>query len=138
MCPQGIYRYHNAQGPVPQPTYGNTSETSGPLNDRIGALFTWSDSGIATIRSRVGISMISVERACKYKNDEIPYWNLNDAVSAAVEEWNTDVFSKIRVSTDSSQNRTNLVLLYSSLYFMHLMPSDRTNENPLWPSTDSW
>ncbi len=82
--------------------------------------------------------MISVERACKYKNDEIPSWNLNDAVSAAVEEWNTDVFSKIRVSTDSSQNRTNLVLLYSSLYFMHLMPSDRTNENPLWPSTDSW
>jgi putative alpha-1,2-mannosidase len=82
--------------------------------------------------------MISCERACKYKDDEISSWNLNDTVDAAVQEWNTDVFSKIQVPLDDSQNRTNLVLLYSSLYFMHLMPSDRTNENPLWPSTDSW
>lgn len=49
------------------------------------------------------------------------------------------MFSKIRVPTDSSQNRTNLALLYSSLYFMHLMPSDRTGENPLWDSAEpSW
>lgn len=82
--------------------------------------------------------MISCERACQYKNDEITSWNVNDTVNAAVAEWNTDVFSKIRVPTDNSQNKTNLVLLYSSLYFMHLMPSDRSNENPLWKSTDSW
>jgi putative alpha-1,2-mannosidase len=82
--------------------------------------------------------MISTERACHYKNKEISSWNLNDTISTAVEEWNTDVFSKIQVPLDDSQNRTNIVLMYSSLYFMHLMPSDRTNENPLWPSTDSW
>lgn len=82
--------------------------------------------------------MISAERACQYTNEEISSWNLNDTVNAAVQEWNEDVFSTIRVPTDDSQNRTELVLLYSSLYFMHLMPSDRTDENPLWPSTDSW
>jgi putative alpha-1,2-mannosidase len=60
-------------------------------------------------------------------------------VTVAVDEWNRDVFSKIQVSTDDTQNRTNLVLLYSSLYFMHLMPSDRTGENPLWESDEpSW
>lgn len=82
--------------------------------------------------------MISCERACQYKDKEIASWNVNHTVSAAVKEWNTDVFSKIQVPMDNSQNRTNLVLLYSSLYFMHLMPSDRTGENPLWESTDSW
>jgi predicted alpha-1,2-mannosidase len=118
--------------------YENGTEKSGPLNDRIGALFTWSNSTKSTIKSRVGISMISAEKACKYKNEEIRSWNVQDTVDAAIREWNQDVFSKIRVATDDSQNQTNLALLYSSLYFMHLMPSDRTGENPLWPSTDHW
>jgi len=60
-------------------------------------------------------------------------------VAAAIREWNRDVFAKIKVPTDDSQNRTNLVLLYSSLYFMHLLPSDRSGENPLWQSDEpSW
>lgn len=133
-------RYHTfSNEPYQQPTFGNDSEISGQLNDRIGALFTWSSSSSATIRSRVGVSFISAEKACKFKDDEIQSWSLNDTVVAAKEEWNRDVFSKIKVPTDSSQDRTNLVLLYSSLYFMHLMPSDRTSENPLWESDEpSW
>ena len=82
--------------------------------------------------------MISAQKACQYKDAEITSWNVQDTVAAAVEEWNRDVFSKIQVATDESQNKTNLVLLYSSLYFMHLMPSDRSGENPLWKSTDHW
>lgn len=126
--------------PIPHPTYRNRStEDSGPLTDRVGAIFTWDDSANSTsVKSKIGISLMSVDKACSYKDTEIPSWNLNDTVAAAVEEWNADVFSKIQVSTDSSQNRTNLILLYSSLYFMHLMPSDRSGENPLWESGDSW
>ncbi|KAI7487033.1 alpha-1,2-mannosidase, putative subfamily [Hortaea werneckii] len=137
-----IQRYHTwSNGPVPEPQFSQngSSEVSGPLNDRVGALFTWSNSSAATVKSRVGISFISSEKACAFKNDEIPSWNLNDTVTKAVEEWNRDVFSKIQVPTGDAQNRTNLVLLYSSLYFMHLMPSDRTGENPLWQSGEpSW
>lgn len=135
-------RVHSfANEPVPQATFssGNISETSGPLNDRIGALFTWSTNSTAgPVRSKVGISMISTAKACAYKDQEITSWNVNDTVQAAVDEWNADVFSKIQVPLDETQNQTNIILLYSSLYFMHLMPSDRSNENPLWPSTDSW
>lgn len=127
-----------SNGEILQATFGGSSEQSGPRVDRVGALFSWAKSGESAIKSRVGISMISVERACEFKENEIPSWKLNDTVSAAVEEWNRDVFSKIRVPVDDSQNRTNLVLLYSNLYFTHLMPSDRSGENPLWPSTDSW
>lgn len=127
-----------ADGSVPQPAFDNVTARSGPMNNRVGALFTWSGSNSSSLRSRVGISMISADKACQFKNDEIPSWRLNDTVDAAVYEWNRDVFSKVRVATDESANRTNLILLYSSLYFMHLMPSDRTGENALWESEEPY
>lgn len=134
-----MQRYHTfSDGPIPQASFGGNSQTSGPLNDRIGALFTWNGSTAAQIKSRVGISFISADKACSFKNSEIQSWNLNDTVSAARQEWNEDVFSKIRVDTGPNANQTNLVLLYSSMYFMHLMPSDRTGENPLWESTEPY
>lgn len=128
-----------ANGETLQATFGDSKEESGPRVDRVGALFTWTGSSKATIKSRIGISMMSVEKACEFKDTEISSWRLNDTVNAAVLEWNRNVFSKIQVPVDDSQNRTNLVLLYSHLYFTHLMPSDRSLDgNPLWPSEDSW
>lgn len=141
-----MQRYHSfSNSPIGEATFSfasaNTSnkETSGPLSDRIGVVFSWNGDD-TVVKSRVGVSFISAEKACKFKDDEIPSWNLNDTVDAAVAEWNRDVFSRIQVPTDeASSNRTNLVLLYSSLYFMHLMPSDRAGENPLWDSDEpSW
>ncbi|KAI9706203.1 MAG: hypothetical protein M1820_004964 [Bogoriella megaspora] len=135
-----VQRYHTlSDGGIPQAMLGNASESSGPLNDRIGALFSWANSTTSQVTSKVGISFISTEKACSFKDSEITSWNVNDTAAAARKEWNEDVFSKIQVPTDSSVNQTNLVLLYSSLYFMHLMPSDRTGENPLWDSEEpSW
>ncbi|KAL1962334.1 hypothetical protein VTN77DRAFT_9825 [Rasamsonia byssochlamydoides] len=129
-------RYQNlANGGISEPVFGNqTKVTSGPMNNRVGALFSWNDGPASQIISRIGISFISTDRARAYIDSEIPSWNLNDTVAAAVQEWNQDVFSKIQVPVDDSANVTNLRLLYSSLYFMHLMPSNRTGENPLWDS----
>ncbi|KIW43590.1 uncharacterized protein PV06_04677 [Exophiala oligosperma] len=125
--------------PYGMPTYtGNVSQQSGFLNDRVGAVFSWTgtNSSSSSVVSKIGISFISVDKACTFKDDEISSWEVNDTASAAVDEWNTDVFSKIQVPLDASQNETNIILLYSSLYFMHLMPSDRTGENPLWESDE--
>lgn len=135
-----IPRYHNlANGGTSEPIYGNASKViSGPMNDRVGALFTWDDGPAAQISSRVGISFISVEKARSYKDSEITSWNLNDTMAAAVKEWNEEVFRKIQVPLDDSANMTHVRLLYSSLYFMHLMPSDRTSENPLWESDEPY
>ncbi|KAI2642292.1 glycoside hydrolase family 92 protein [Xylaria nigripes] len=149
--------YHSFSGePISQPMFsygsmgekgkmGEMGETSGPLSDRIGAVFSWGAKSHgpvksrAQVKSRIGISMISTDKACKFIDQEVTSWDLKKTVSAAVQEWNKDVFSLIRVPTDESANRTNLVLLYSSLYMMHLMPSDRTGENPLWESDEpSW
>jgi putative alpha-1,2-mannosidase len=132
-------RYHTfSNAPVPQAILGNRSEFAGPLNDRIGALFTWPNSSTSEVRSRVGISSISSDKACTLKDTEIPSYDLNTTVATVVQEWNQDVFSKNQVSTDSSVNQTNLALLYSSLYFMHVMPSDRTGENRLWKSSEPY
>ena len=59
-------------------------------------------------------------------------------VQAARDEWNRDIFSKIRVDTSDSANKTRLALLYSSLYFMHLIPTQRVGENPLWDSDEPY
>lgn len=109
------------------------------MNDRVGALFSWGFEPETQVRSRVGISFISPDKARSYIRSEIPSWDLNETVQSAIEEWNNDVFRKIQVALDDTANLTNVRLLYSSLYFIHLMPSDRTGENPLWESDEpSW
>lgn len=123
-----------------EPIFGNTTNqtTSGLMNDRVGALFSWNDGPAAHVTSRVGISTISTDRARSYVGKEIPSWTLDDTVADAVNEWNNDVFSKVQVPLDDSANMTHVRLLYSSLYFIHLMPSDRTGENPLWESDEPY
>jgi putative alpha-1,2-mannosidase len=120
---------------TPPPTFTGTTARSGALNDRVGALFSWNNS--TEVTSRVGISFISVDKACAYKDAELS-WSIAETEHASRDEWNRDVFSKIRVPTTGSANKTRLALLYSSLYFMHLIPSERVGENPLWESDEPY
>lgn len=132
-------RYHTYANGKTQAVFGNSNtQSAGPLNDRIGAVFSWDTKTANNIKSRTGISFMSADKACAMKNSEITSWNVSDTQAKAVQEWNQDVLSKIQVDTSESANQTNLVLLYSSLYFMHLMPTDRTGENPLWESDEPY
>ena len=136
--PVGRY-YRTLDGrPIPSPTFGGSSASSGPLPERVGALFTWNVSSPTSIKSRIGVSFISTEKACQFKRDEVPNWDLDAIVQAARNEWNRDVLSKIQIATDESSNRTLLTMLYSALYFSHLIPSGRTGENPLWTSDEPY
>lgn len=130
------YRSFNNET-TPRPTYVGSSARSGPLNSRVGAIFSWNGDESEEVRSRVGISFMSVSKACAYKNEELG-WDIEPIAEAARSEWNRDVFSKIRVDTSPSANQTRLALLYSSLYFMHLIPSERIGENPLWESDEPY
>jgi predicted alpha-1,2-mannosidase len=123
---------------TPQPKYTGTSARSGPVADRVGAIFSWTGTNSSSeVKSRVGISFISVDKACAYKNAELS-WSIEATAQTTRDEWNRDVFSKIRVDTSEKANKTRLALLYSSLYFMHLMPSERVGENPLWESDEPY
>ncbi|KAH1335121.1 hypothetical protein KXX67_004875 [Aspergillus fumigatus] len=84
------------------------------------------------ITSLIGISLMSSDRARSFIRSEIPSWRLTDTVKDAVEQWNKEVLSKTQVPLDRTANMAHVRLLYSSLYFMHPMPSNRTGDNPLW------
>lgn len=101
--------------------------------DRIGALFEF-PSNTTTVTSKVGLSWISAEKACRFM-DEIPNWDMEATVQAAKDQWNEEVLSKIDVQTD---NKTQLDMFYTGMYHSHLLPSDRSGENPYWDSEEPY
>jgi Putative alpha-1,2-mannosidase len=69
-------------------------------------------------------------------NHEIPEdTSFESVVDGAVSDWNSKVLSKI---TTANTNDTSLSLLYTSLYFMHLIPTNQTGENPGWTSSEPY
>ena len=110
---------------------GFVSSSSG--STRVGGLFSFSDQEVI---SRVGISWVSAKQACSNVNREIPLGTgFDSVVDDAVAEWNNSVLSKI---TTTNTNKTSLSLLYTSLYFMHLIPTNQTGENPGWKSSEPY
>lgn len=111
--------------------YGPNPSVSG--NERLGGVFSFD---VSEVTSTVGVSWISASKACRFRDDEISETaKLQDLVDAAKSRWIEEVFSKVSVK---SSNTTDLSLLYSSLYGMHLIPSNRTGENPLWESSEPY
>jgi putative alpha-1,2-mannosidase len=120
------------------PTFGNDSKASGgPLTyqygERVGAVFSFG-SNVTTLKSKVGISWISHNKACQFVADEIPEWDLNTVVVAAKKLWNDNVFSTI-TTTDLS-NLTRLKMFYTALYHTSLMPTDLTGDNAHWKTDE--
>jgi putative alpha-1,2-mannosidase len=121
-----------------QPIYGNSSTvSSGHLTyqygDRVGAIFSFSPD-TTTLKSKVAISWKSTDLACQNLASEIPHWNLTDVVTDAKQLWNDNVLGKI--TTTDLLNQTRLEMFYTGLYHTHLMPTDKTGENPHWETTE--
>ncbi|KAF2856655.1 glycoside hydrolase family 92 protein [Plenodomus tracheiphilus IPT5] len=112
-------------------TFGDPSIVSG--NTRLGGVFTFADPEVV---SRVGISFLSAEKACQNVDKEIPEGTkIPTLVQAAKSHWNHEVFNKVQIAPSSQDD---LKLLYSSLYGMFLIPSNRTGENPSWTSPEPY
>ncbi|KAI1759288.1 glycoside hydrolase family 92 protein [Hypoxylon sp. FL1150] len=126
-------------------TFLGTNETGDDLSDysdatsqssenRLGAIFTFNDTEVT---SRVGVSFISSKQACANVDREIPAGTTLDTLETDVKTaWNDQVLAKI-TTTDTS-NTTRLQLLYSSLFHMSLIPTNKTGENPLWSSSEPY
>jgi predicted alpha-1,2-mannosidase len=107
-----------------------TSTVSG--KNQLGGIFTFSESHV---ESRVGISFVSKEKACQ-NLEEIPEdATLESLVEEARRKWDEQILSKIQIT---SADPDAAKLLYSSLYGMFLIPSNRTGENPGWASTEPY
>ncbi|KAK8235410.1 alpha-1,2-mannosidase family protein-like protein [Phyllosticta capitalensis] len=124
-----------------RPTWLNDSSsvtggtTGYQYSNRIGALFVF-DGSASEVMSKVGVSWISAEKACKFVDDEVDGWDFDGTVQTAKKTWNDEVFSKI--TTTDFKNVTRLTMFYSALYKMHLIPSDRTGESPNFETNEPY
>ena len=101
---------------------------------KLGAVFSFGDAKQVT--SRIGVSFISREKACENVDNEIPEVATIETLAEDVKAtWNNNVLSKI---TTTSTDTEKLELLYSSLYHMQLVPTNKTGENPLWTSDEPY
>lgn len=110
--------------------YGSANSISG--SQRLGGIFTFNESFVT---SRVGISWISSTKACSFVNEEIPAGTaLQALVNNSKSVWN----EKLSTITTTDTNNSNLVQLYSNIYGMHIIPSNRTGENPAWDTGEPY
>jgi predicted alpha-1,2-mannosidase len=103
-------------------------------NTPIGASFDFTTKANQVIQAKVGISFISAEQAKRNVGEEIPKWNFAAVHAAAVALWNTEL-AKLSLSGESDSQRRQL---YTAMYHIMLMPTDRTGENPGWQSTEPY
>ncbi|KAF0497704.1 glycoside hydrolase family 92 protein [Gigaspora margarita] len=114
-------------------TNGSTYQVGG--NDfSLGAILTFDTSRNPVIQSRVGISFISADQACKSAETEVPDFDFNATQQSVVDAWEREL-SRIRIDGESTDLQK---IFYSSLYRTMIMPSDRTGENPNWSSFDNY
>ncbi|POS71616.1 glycosyl hydrolase [Diaporthe helianthi] len=115
---------------VEYPAGDNVTSTS-----RLGVLYTF--DGATNVTSRVGVSFISTEQACSNVDSQIPSGITREELTAQTKDaWNREVLSK--VTTTDTRNPTDLQLLYSSLYHLSIIPTNKTGENPLWTSSEPY
>ena len=102
-------------------------------NERLGGVFTFTE---VEVQSRVGISFISTQQACQNLDNEITSeTKLSTLTENAKSRWNDQIFDKIQISSNKS---SDLQYLYSTLYGMFIIPSNKTGENPGWKSAEPY
>jgi predicted alpha-1,2-mannosidase len=103
-------------------------------NTPIGASFNFTTKAHQVIQAKVGISFVSAEQAKRNVQQEIPAWNFAAVHDAATALWNTEL-AKLNLSGESDSQRRQL---YTAMYHIMLMPTDRTGENPDWQSSEPY
>jgi predicted alpha-1,2-mannosidase len=100
----------------------------------IGASFDFTTKASQVIQVKVGISFISAEQAKENVRQEVPAWNFDAVRTAATTLWDAEL-AKLSLSGESDSQRRQL---YTAMYHIMLMPTDRTGENPDWKSSEPY
>ena len=102
--------------------------------NRLGAVFSF--NATTSLISRVGVSFISEDQACSNMNGQIPDGTTLETVTTNLRKlWTDEILSKV---TTTESDTTKLQLLYTSLYHMNLLPTNKTGENPEWTSAEPY
>jgi predicted alpha-1,2-mannosidase len=86
------------------------------------------------VQAKVGISFVSEEQAKANVTAEIPAWNFDQVHGASLSLWRAEL-AKLELNGATESQRRQL---YTAMYHIMLMPSDRTGENPKWQSSEPY
>ena len=100
----------------------------------IGATFDFTTKANQVIQAKVGISFISAEQAKQNVQQEVPAWNFDAVRASTTALWNVELAKLDLVGASDSQRRQ----LYTAMYHIMLMPTERTGENPDWQSSEPY
>jgi predicted alpha-1,2-mannosidase len=115
-------------------TFSPAQDATVTTDTPIGATFNFNTHANQIIQAKVGISFISADQAKQNVQQEIPTWNFAATHSAATALWNTEL-AKLSLTGETDSQRRQL---YTAMYHIMLMPTDRTGENPDWQSTEPY
>lgn len=86
--------------------------------------------------TRVGLSFMSVDQACKNAETEIPTFDFNKTLSSAEDAWRKKL-GVIKVDATGVSDELQTVF-WSGAYRAMISPQDYTGENPLWKSNEPY
>jgi predicted alpha-1,2-mannosidase len=112
----------------------NNKDVTVGADTPIGATFNFATKSNQVVQAKVGISFISAEQAKQNVQQEVPAWNFDAVRSASVALWNAEL-AKLSLSGETDSQRRQL---YTAMYHIMLMPTDRTGENPGWQSNEPY
>ncbi|KAI9651379.1 hypothetical protein NHQ30_001421 [Ciborinia camelliae] len=102
-----------------------------------GGFIRFSAPNNGTVSARVGVSLISSDKACQNAESEIPDWDFAGLKKTAEDAWR----EKLSIVTVEASNGSDVSLLtnfYSAIYRTMMSPQNYTGENPLWESTEPY
>ena len=99
-------------------------------NEKTGAWFTFDARHHRTVKVKVGISCVGLNKAA-HNIREIADWDLDRVKNDAKAEWNK-ILGLIEVEGGTQDER---VIFYSSVYRIFMQPTDYTDENPVWATS---
>ncbi len=103
-------------------------------NVPIGATFDFKTHAKQVVQVKVGISFLSAKQAKANVSEEVPGWDFERVHAATVGLWNAEL-GKLKLSGETDSQRRQL---YTAMYHIMLMPTDRTGENPGWVSSEPY
>lgn len=89
------------------------------------------------VLARVGVSFISVDKACSNAESEIPNFDFDGVHAAAQQAW-ANQLGVIEVIPGPDVDRSLQTIFWSGVYRANLSPQDYTGENPLWESSEPY
>ncbi len=129
--------YFYAKFEVPAKSYGTWK--SGKLypgikkqfdsNKKNGAFFTFDTQKERTVRLKVSISYMGMNKAQENMKENLS-WDLDEVKGNAVQKWNK-ILDQVQLEGGSEESKK---IFYSSVYRIFLQPTNYKGENPMWKS----